>query len=101
MPCVPGPSFRCDECGEPFWDKNLFDAHTCDDQKWLEQQQAKQKAVLDQAAAELRNNDNVAATLERWAGNATAPPCPEEDAAHVSLPALREFAEWQREHEGG
>lgn len=93
---------RCPDCGELYYPE--AGGHECDvDAKFIEQERQRRHAEITAALAELDEEfshpDKVAATLEAWSENATLPPCPDEDAANVSLGALREFADWQREHE--
>lgn len=89
----------CPECGRPC---THGQQHTCDiDERWQYQRKLELEREVAKAQEEMARPDNVAATLQLWGENATTPPCPDEDAADVSLPARRKFAKWQREHEEG
>jgi hypothetical protein len=95
------PPLQCPDCNARYWPG---EPHECDvDTKFIHQQEKQRRAELAAAVAELDEEfshpDKVAATLEAWSENATLPPCPDEDAANVSIDALRQDAEWQRKHE--
>lgn len=91
---------RCPDCNAQYWPG---EPHECDvDSKFIHQQEKQRLAAVAEFKDELYGpDDKMTETLGRWAENATDPPCPdvEHENATVSLPALRAFVDWQREHE--
>lgn len=100
---LPQPS-ECVHCGQRHLPSSACDV----DARFLWEERLRRKAELDVEIAKAEEDlrpERVALTLARWQQNATCSPMPEDppdrEHADVSLPAMRAWADWQRQHEEG